>query len=334
VTNHDTPPSGPLPAPGGSGPQQPPSAGEAAPAAEASGDDDFATALAAGADADADTADALQSYLREIRRAPLLTPEEERAAATRARQGDFAARQLMIERNLRLVVSIARHYVGRGLPLPDLIEEGNLGLMHATAKFEPERGFRFSTYASWWIRQSIERAIMVQARLIRLPVHVLRELSVLLRTRRRLEAEAVDGRAVGDKEVAAALGRPVHEVAALLHLAEQPASLDAPAERGSGEGGDSMLDRVADEQGVDLLDQRLSDELHQLVLDSLADLNEREREVLGGRFGLHGGEPLTLEALAARLGLTRERVRQIQYEAMNKLRRRMLRQGLGRDSLF
>ncbi len=332
MTNRDT--LAPAPAPDRAGPQGRPAAGESAAAEDATDGDAFAAALAAGGDADADTVDALRSYLREIRRAPLLTPEEELAAATRARQGDFAARQLMIERNLRLVVSIARHYVGRGLPLSDLIEEGNLGLMHATAKFEPERGFRFSTYAAWWIRQSIERAIMVQARLIRLPVHVLRELSVLLRTRRRLEAEAVDGQAVGDEAVAAALGRPLHEVAALLHLAEQPASLDAPAERGAGEGGDSMLDRVADDQGVDPLDLRLGDELHRLVLDSLADLNERERAVLDGRFGLHGGEPLTLEALAAQLGLTRERVRQIQYEAMNKLRRRMLRQGVGRDSLF
>ena len=295
---------------------------------------DSAADTAADTAPDPDSADALQHYLREIRRTPLFTPEEEQATALRARAGDFAARQAMIERNLRLVVAIARHYVGRGLPLPDLIEEGNLGLMHAIGKFEPERGFRFSTYASWWIRQSIERAIMVQARLIRLPVHVLRELSAVLRARRRLEAEAADGHAVGDEAVAAALGRPVLEVAALLHLAEQPASLDAPADRGLGEAGESVLERVADEQVVDPLDQRLVDELHHLVLDGLAELSGREREVLGARFGLHGGEPLTLEELATRLDLTRERVRQIQHEALNKLRRRMMRRGVGRDSLF
>jgi RNA polymerase nonessential primary-like sigma factor len=138
---------------------------------------------------DGNTVDTLQTYLREIRRAPLFTPEEEYAMAVRASAGDFAARQSMIERNLRLVVSIAKNYLGRGLPLTDLIEEGNLGLMHATGKFEPERGFRFSTYASWWIRQAIERAIMHQARLVRLPVHVVRELNQVLRARRALEGE-------------------------------------------------------------------------------------------------------------------------------------------------
>ena len=138
---------------------------------------------------DGDAADTLQTYLREIRRAPLFSPEEEYETAVRARGGDFAARQQMIERNLRLVVSIAKNYLGRGLPLTDLIEEGNLGLMHATSKFEPERGFRFSTYASWWIRQSIERSIMHQARLVRLPVHVVRELNQLLRARRALESQ-------------------------------------------------------------------------------------------------------------------------------------------------
>jgi RNA polymerase nonessential primary-like sigma factor len=132
----------------------------------------------------------LQTYLREIRRAPLLTPQEEFDTATRARAGDFAARQAMIEHNLRLVVSIAKNYLGRGLPMTDLIEEGNLGLMHSIGKFEPERGFRFSTYASWWVRQSIERAIMHQARLVRLPVHVVRELNHVLKARRALEAES------------------------------------------------------------------------------------------------------------------------------------------------
>ena len=146
--------------------------------------------LAAG---ESEIGNTLQTYLREIRRAPLLTPQEEFETATRARQGDFDARQAMIERNLRLVVSIAKNYLGRGLPMPDLIEEGNLGLMHAIGKFEPERGFRFSTYASWWIRQSIERAIMHQARLVRLPVHVVRELNQVLKARRALESQIPSG---------------------------------------------------------------------------------------------------------------------------------------------
>jgi len=288
------------------------------------------------ADGETDHGNTLQSYLRDIRRAPLLSAQEEHDTAVRARAGDFAARQCMIERNLRLVVSIAKHYVGRGLPMIDLIEEGNLGLMHATTKFEPERGFRFSTYASWWIRQSIERSIMHQARLIRLPVHVVRELNQVLKARRALEASGRDAangeRSVSVEEIALAVQRPVQEVAALLKLAEQPSSLDAPIEReGNGE---SMLDGVADDQAVDPLGRTLSHEAVQLLEHGLAELNDREREVLAGRFGLHDREPETLEDLAARLGLTRERIRQIQQESLLKLRRRMARQGVHRDSLF
>jgi RNA polymerase nonessential primary-like sigma factor len=293
----------------------------------------------AALDADeTDHGNTLQSYLRDIRRAPLLSAQEEHDTAVRARAGDFAARQQMIERNLRLVVSIAKHYVGRGLPMIDLIEEGNLGLMHATGKFEPERGFRFSTYASWWIRQSIERAIMHQARLIRLPVHVVRELNQVLRARRLLEAARRDGagqervdRGVGVEEIANALQRPVAEVAALLKLAEHPSSLDAPLEA---EGSESMLDSVADDQAVDPLGRRLSHEAVGLLEHGLSLLNAREREVLAGRFGLQDREPETLEDLAARLGLTRERIRQIQQESLLKLKRRMARDGIDRDALF
>src|SRR5258705_12866109 len=190
--------------------------------------------LAAG---DGEIGNTLQTYLREIRRAPLLTPQQEFDTATRARMGDFKARQAMIEHNLRLVVSIAKNYLGRGLPLTDLIEEGNLGLMHAIGKFEPERGFRFSTYASWWVRQNIERAIMHQARLVRLPVHVVRELNHVLKARRALEAASASAGRGGEgpvrvEDVAAAVGRPVQEVSDLLRYAEQPTSLDAPIERG------------------------------------------------------------------------------------------------------
>jgi RNA polymerase nonessential primary-like sigma factor len=290
---------------------------------------------AAAPDADVDLGDTLQSYLRDIRRAPLLSAPEELETATRARAGDFQARQQMIERNLRLVVSIAKHYVGRGLPMIDLIEEGNLGLMHATSKFEPERGFRFSTYASWWIRQSIERAIMHQARLIRLPVHVVRELNQVLKARRAIETASrghTDGdRNVGVDEIAAMLDRPAHEVAALLKLAEQPSSLDVPLDR---DGSESMLDSVADEQALDPLGTTLSHEAARLLEHGLAELNDREREVLAGRYGLHDREPETLEDLAGRLGLTRERIRQIQQESLLKLKRRMARHGIDRDSLF
>lgn len=295
-----------------------------------------AAVLAAG---EGEVGNTLQTYLREIRRAPLLTPQQEYDTAVRARAGDFEARQAMIEHNLRLVVSIAKNYLGRGLPMPDLIEEGNLGLMHAIGKFEPERGFRFSTYASWWIRQSIERAIMHQARLVRLPVHVVRELNQVLKARRALEAQAPDGidgeRPVRVEDVAAAVGRPVHEVAELLRFAEQPTSLDAPLDRHPADGNsESVLDTVADDGATDPMSLTLSNEVERLLENGLDELNEREREVLAGRYGLRDREPETLEVLAERLGLTRERIRQIQQEALLKLKRRMLRNGIDRDSVF
>ena len=283
---------------------------------------------------DPDHGNTLQSYLRDIRRAPLLSPEEEHATAIQARAGDFAARQRMIERNLRLVVSIAKNYAGRGLPMIDLIEEGNLGLMHAITKFEPERGFRFSTYASWWIRQGVERALMHQARLIRLPVHVVRDLNQVLKVKRLLEARAGGEHQVTAEDIAAELGRPAHEVAELLHLGEQPSSLDVPVDRSAGDGGESLLEQVADDHAVDPLGQRLGDEAQALLEHGLAELSAREREVLAGRYGLHGREPQTLEGLAAQLQLTRERVRQIQQEALLKLKLGMARQGIDRNSLF
>ena len=292
--------------------------------------------LPAGA---AEVGNTLQTYLREIRRAPLLTPQQEFDTATRARAGDFGARQAMIEHNLRLVVSIAKNYLGRGLPMTDLIEEGNLGLMHSIGKFEPERGFRFSTYASWWVRQSIERAIMHQARLVRLPVHVVRELNQVLKARRALEAASAaaghSDQPVRVEEVAAAVGRPVGEVSALLKFAEQPTSLDAPVERHQGDSGsESVLDGVADDGATDPMSLTLSNEVEALLDHGLHELNDREREVVAGRYGLGDREPETLEVLAERLGLTRERIRQIQQEALLKLRRRMVRQGIDRDSIF
>jgi RNA polymerase nonessential primary-like sigma factor len=298
--------------------------------------DGRAVEFAAG---DPEVGNTLQTYLREIRRAPLLTPQQEYDTAVLARAGDFPARQRMIEHNLRLVVSIAKNYLGRGLPMTDLIEEGNLGLMHAIGKFEPERGFRFSTYASWWIRQNIERAIMHQARLVRLPVHVVRELNQVLKARRALESMPNDGsdgdRPVRVEDVAAAGGRPVREVSELLRFAEQPTSLDAPIERHpSDAGSESMLDSVADDGASDPMSLTLSNEVDRLLEHGLDELNEREREVLAGRYGLRDREPETLEVLAERLGLTRERIRQIQQEALLKLKRRMIRAGVDRDSIF
>jgi RNA polymerase nonessential primary-like sigma factor len=316
----------------------------AAPVPVPSEEDDEAEALRANGSgraasapgAELELGNALQAYLRDIRRTPLLTPQQEYDTAVRARAGEFAARQSMIEHNLRLVVSIAKNYLGRGLPMSDLIEEGNLGLMHAIGKFEPERGFRFSTYASWWIRQSIERALMHQARLVRLPVHIVRELNQVLKARRALEAlRSQDGQeaVVRAEEIAARLNLPLSHVSDLLAYAELPSSLDSPVDR-NGEGGESMMDLVADEQAVDPLGQRLSHELEELLAHGLASLNEREREVLAGRYGLADREPETLDVLAIRLGLTRERIRQIQIEALNKLKRNMQRHGINRDAIF
>jgi RNA polymerase nonessential primary-like sigma factor len=291
------------------------------------------------ADLSGESSDTLTLYLRDVRRTTLFTAEQEFATATRARAGDFAARQSMIEHNLRLVVSIAKGYLGRGVPLSDLIEEGNLGLMHAIDKFEPERGFRFSTYATWWIRQSVERAVMNQGRVIRLPVHVVRELQQVLRARRTLEndpsfaaARKTDSEGVRVEDVAALLGRDVHEVAQLLAMAETPKSLDAVIDKSDDE--HTLGDFMADELALDPTGVTHNHEVERLLAGWIETLSQREKEVLEGRFGLHHREPETLEVLSDRLGLTRERVRQIQNEALSTLKRQMARSGVDRDSLF
>ncbi|WP_082151414.1 RNA polymerase sigma factor RpoS [Caenimonas sp. SL110] len=287
-----------------------------------------------------ESSDTLTMYLRDVRRTELFTPEEEFETATRARAGDFAARQSMIEHNLRLVVSIAKGYLGRGVPLSDLIEEGNLGLMHAIGKFEPERGFRFSTYATWWIRQSVERAVMNQGRVIRLPVHIVRELQQVLRARRTLENDPAfaaarsgfEGEGVRVEDVAALLGRDVHEVAQLLALAEAPKSLDAKF--GHDEDGQTLGDSMPDELTVDPTGVTQGHEVEKLLEHWIDALSNREKEVLEGRFGLHDREPETLDVLSDRLGLTRERVRQIQNEALVKIKRQMTRSGVSKEALF
>jgi RNA polymerase nonessential primary-like sigma factor len=287
-----------------------------------------------------ESSDTLTLYLREVRRTELFTPQQEFETATKARAGDFPARQSMIEHNLRLVVSIAKAYLGRGVPLSDLIEEGNLGLMHAIDKFEPERGFRFSTYATWWIRQSVERAVMNQGRVIRLPVHVVRELQQVLRARRTLENDPAfaaarngfEGEGVRVEDVAALLGRDVQDVAELLAMAETPKSLDAVMDRSDDE--HTLGDSMADELTLYPSGVTQNHEVEQLLNNWIDALSSREREVLEGRFGLHEREPETLEVLSDRLGLTRERVRQIQNEALMKLKRYMVRNGISKQSLF
>ncbi|MCL5050259.1 MAG: RNA polymerase sigma factor RpoS [Firmicutes bacterium] len=273
--------------------------------------------------------DATQMYLSEIGFSPLLSAEEEVYFARKALKGDEAARKRMIESNLRLVVKIARRYNNRGLALLDLIEEGNLGLIRAVEKFDPERGFRFSTYATWWIRQTIERAIMNQTRTIRLPIHVVKELNVYLRAAREL-AHKLDHEPTAE-DIAQSLDKPVEDVTKMLRLNERISSVDTPI------GGDSdkgLLDIIADEKASGPEQEIQDDDMRSNILVWLDTLNTKQREVLARRFGLLGYEPSTLEDVGREIGLTRERVRQIQVEALRKLRETLRQQGLSLESVF
>jgi RNA polymerase nonessential primary-like sigma factor len=277
-------------------------------------------------------ADLTQLYLNDIGQHALLTPAEELAYARAMRAGDFNARQTLIERNLRLVVSLARHYVNRGLALADLVEEGNLGLIHALSKFDPERGFRFSTYATWWIRQAIERAVMSQSRTIRLPAHVVKEMNVVLRALRHLETHAPEGdRGATLEDVAHLLGKEVSEVERLLRYREQPVSLDAPLDRDSAL---TVQDGVADEAALSPELLLHVSGIERNVGEWMAELTERQRKVIERRYGLNGYDVSTLDELAAEMGVTRERVRQIQGEAIDKLRTRLERRGLDKDDFL
>ncbi len=273
--------------------------------------------------------DVTQLYLNEIGAKPLLTPEEELATARALRQGDFSARQKMIEHNLRLVVNIAKHYLNRGIPLLDLVEEGNLGLIHALEKFDPERGFRFSTYATWWIRQSIERGIMNQSRTIRLPVHVVKEINVVLRAMRHIEA--AESRDSTVERIAILLDKPVEDVRRILSLNEHIASLDAPLDIDPNH---SMAELIADEEGGDPESLLQSSEIGSLIGSWLEQLTERQRAIIERRYGLNGADISTLDTIAGELGLTRERVRQIQMEALDRLRKIIKRGNISRDSLL
>lgn len=273
--------------------------------------------------------DATRIYLNEIGSSRLLTAEEEVRLARMAQEGDNLARQNMIVSNLRLVVKIARRYLYRGLPLLDLIEEGNLGLIRAVEKFDPERGFRFSTYATWWIRQTIERAIMNQTRTVRLPIHVVKEINVYLRTSRLL-AQRLDHEPSAE-EVAALLDKPISEVKRLLGLNEHIASVDCP------------LGKDADKPLVDLLQDEDADDPTDLIQDRevqvnldhwLTKLTDKQREVLERRFGIHGFENSTLEKVAEELGVTRERVRQIQMDALRRLRDILEKEGFSIEAFF
>ena len=293
-----------------------------------------------GHGAESESGDAMSLYLRGVRRTELFSPAQEYAVAMRVRAGDFAARQSMIEHNLRFVISIAKGYMGRSVPLPDLIEEGNLGLMHAIDKFEPERGFRFSTYATWWIRQAIERALIYQGRTVRLPVNVVRELQQILRAKGELESDsalqALRPEGVRAEDIAALLGRDAVDVADLLALAEPAKSLDASLDSRSDGlgGGPSLGDSLTDQLNADPSKLTQTHEVERLVDDWMLTLSPREKEVLQGRFGLHDAEPQTLDRLSEQLHLTRERVRQIQNEALQKLKIYLGKRGISSAAIL
>ncbi|MBT0722590.1 RNA polymerase sigma factor RpoS [Tatumella sp. TA1] len=273
--------------------------------------------------------DATQLYLGEIGFSPLLTAEEEIYFARRALRGDVSSRRRMIESNLRLVVKISRRYNNRGLPLLDLIEEGNLGLIRAVEKFDPEKGFRFSTYATWWIRQTIERAIMNQTRTIRLPIHIVKELNVYLRTAREL-TQVLDHEPTAE-DIAHKLDKPVEDVSRMLRLNERIASVDTPI---GGDSDTSLLDMISDDDENSPEYTNQDNDMKQSIVKWLYELNAKQREVLARRFGLLGYEPATLEDVGQEIGLTRERVRQIQVEGLRRLREILEGQGLSLDALF
>lgn len=273
--------------------------------------------------------DATRLYLREIEGSPLLTAEEEVYYSRLSLKGDMEARKKMIECNLRLVVKIARRYMNRGLALLDLIEEGNLGLIRAVEKFDPEKGFRFSTYATWWIRQTIERALMNQTRTIRLPIHVIKELNVYLRAARKLE-QTMDKEPTAE-DIAKMLDKPVANVEKMLGLRDRVTSVDVPV---GAENDRPLLEIVADER-VQAPPEMLQNEDVMANLGVwMGQLDEKQREVLVRRFGLNNHERTTLEDVGRELGVTRERVRQIQMDALKQLRKILESQGFSEELLF
>jgi len=273
--------------------------------------------------------DPTQLYLVEIGASPLLTAEEEIHYSRLSRKGDENARNHMVKCNLRLVVKISRRYLNRGLALLDLVEEGNLGLIRAVEKFDPERGFRFSTYATWWIRQNIERAIMNQTRTIRLPIHIIKELNVYLRKAREITQELDHEPTFED--IAKALDKSPNDVIKLLRLNERTLSVDTPM------GDDTekpLLEALADQQSDGPAEILEDNNIRKQLDECLGMLNEKQKSIIARRFGLLGFEAATLEEVGSEVGLTRERVRQIQVEALKELRAIMEERGLLADTVF
>ncbi len=275
-----------------------------------------------------DSRDPTDMYLAEIGRYQLLTADEEKALARRIQKGDMRARAQMIESNLRLVVKIARNYLNRGLPLLDLIEEGNLGLIRAAEKFDAERGFRFSTYATWWIRQSVERGIMNQVKTIRLPIHIAKELNGILRARRTLDQQL--DRDPQPEDIAALLDKPVARVRELLHLSDEISCSEISTLKPERDEWDTFEDTELEEPW----DMLQSEQMSAWVDGWLERLPEKSVEVIVRRFGLRGHDVLTLEEAGRQIGLTRERVRQIQLEALRELRGMLTGEGLTREALL
>jgi len=273
--------------------------------------------------------DPTRLYLNEIGASPLLTAEEEVSLARRAQQGDEDARNHMIESNLRLVVKIARRYMNRGLAFLDLIEEGNLGLIRAVEKFDPERGFRFSTYGTWWIRQTIERAIMNQTRTIRLPIHIVKEINTYLRAARTL-AQKLDHEPSAE-EIADLLDKPLEDVERMLWLNERISSTDSSVMNDPGK---TLLDTLADQNASDPTETLQEEGVNSNIEECLSQLSDKQREVVERRFGLHGYSVSTLEEVGQEIGVTRERVRQIQMDALKKLKRILENEGFSLDVLL
>ncbi|MCK5697640.1 MAG: RNA polymerase sigma factor RpoS [Gammaproteobacteria bacterium] len=273
--------------------------------------------------------DATRLYLNEIGFATLLTAEEEVKYSKMAQQGIEEGRKQMIECNLRLVVKISRRYLNRGLPLLDLIEEGNMGLIHAVEKFDPDRGFRFSTYATWWIRQTIERGLMNQTRTIRLPIHIVKEINVYLKAARQL-TQKLDHEPTPE-DIAELLDRPIKDVQKMLKANEKVTSIDVPM---GNENDRPLLDSIPDEANHDPFSFLQNEDIRDNLDSWMLQLNDKQREVVNRRFGLHGYHIETLEEVGQEIGVTRERVRQIQLEALKRLRIILEKEGHSCETLL
>ncbi|NOQ34888.1 MAG: RNA polymerase sigma factor RpoS [Methylococcaceae bacterium] len=273
--------------------------------------------------------DATRIYLNELGKSKLLTADEEKIYGKRALKGDEAARKIMIESNLRLVVKIARRYLNRGLPLLDLIEEGNLGLIRAVEKFDPDRGFRFSTYATWWIRQTIERAIMNQTRTIRLPIHIVKEMNVYLKAQRFLTQKLNYDPSM--EEIAEHVNKPVKTVSKILKLNERVTSVDVTY---SDDFDRSIIESIADDESKGAPESLQENGIRKNVADWVFQLSEKQREVICRRYGLCGYENATLEQVAKELGVTRERVRQIQMDGLKRLKEILEMGGYSFEAIF